>query len=90
MWGISTRDSVLEWSKWGGGNKLTYFSKGDLTRILENVWSFHDLPLPVGLFISFDQAWIAVKEFVETDGELPKAIVWVADHDLPPGAFPQP
>jgi hypothetical protein len=32
----------------------------------------------------------AVKEFIETDGELPKSIEWIADPDIPPGAFPDP
>jgi hypothetical protein len=31
-----------------------------------------------------------VKEFIETDGQLPKCIEWVADNDLPPGTFPDP
>lgn len=32
----------------------------------------------------------AVKEFIETDGQLPKCIEWVANKDLPPGTFPDP
>jgi hypothetical protein len=88
--GIPTLGSVLEWSKWGGGNKLTYFSKGDLSRILEHIRSVHDLPLPLGLFIPFEQAWTAVEEFVETDGELPKGIAWISEKDLPSQAFPKP
>jgi hypothetical protein len=46
--------------------------------------------LPVGLFIPFRTAWKAVREFIETDGELPKSIEWVADRDIPPEAFPDP
>jgi len=34
------------------------------------------------------KAYEAVKEFIETDGQLPKCIEWVADKDLPPGTFP--
>jgi hypothetical protein len=32
----------------------------------------------------------AVKEFLETDGELPKSIEWVANADLPRNTFPDP
>ena len=52
--------------------------------------SLHDTPLPIGLFISFREAWKAVKEFIETDGELPKSIELVANSDLPPNTFPDP
>jgi hypothetical protein len=50
----------------------------------------HGTPLSVGLFIPFRTAWSAVKEFIETNGELPKSIEWVASGDLPPEAFPDP
>jgi Immunity protein Imm1 len=50
----------------------------------------HNDPLPVGLFIPFKTAWLAVKEFIETDGALPKSIEWIANKDLPPGTFPDP
>jgi len=50
----------------------------------------HDTPLPVGLFIPFERAWSAVKEFMETEGALPKSIEWVANRDLPPNTFPDP
>ena len=38
----------------------------------------------------FPNAWKAVKEFIETDGELPKSIEWIASSDLPPEAYPDP
>jgi len=31
-----------------------------------------------------------VKEFIETGGQLPKCIEWVANKDLPPNTFPDP
>ena len=52
--------------------------------------NLHNDPLPVGLFIPFKSAWLAVKEFIETDGALPKSIEWVANKDLPAGTFPDP
>ncbi len=83
---------MLQYSKWDGRiqKKDTYNSKGDLSRLRESVRSFHGTPLSVGLFIPFAAAWNAVKEFIETDGELPKSIEWVASRDLPPSTFPDP
>jgi hypothetical protein len=46
--------------------------------------------MPIGLFIPFAEAWKAVKEFIETEGELPKSIEWVRNRDLPPNTFPDP
>jgi hypothetical protein len=74
--------------KWGGGFKDSYSSKGDLNRLdryYRDGWGSY---LPVGLFIPFEDAWRAVKEFIEADGALPKSIEWVADRDLPPDAYP--
>jgi hypothetical protein len=50
----------------------------------------HGDPLSVGLFVPFPVAWKAVKEFIETDGELPTSIEWIASSDLPPETFPDP
>lgn len=90
MWGHPVLGVLLIWSKWGGGHKQTFSSKGDLTKLREWVRSTHDTPLPVGLFIPYEAAWKAVKEFIETDGRLPKSIAWVANRDLPPNTFPDP
>jgi hypothetical protein len=38
----------------------------------------------------FKSAWLAVKEFIETDGQLPKSIEWIANKELPVGTFPDP
>jgi hypothetical protein len=58
-----------------------------LSHLREWVRNLDNDPLPVGPFKS---AWLAVKEFIETDGALPKSIEWVANRDLPPGTFPDP
>ncbi len=81
---------LLVWSKKGGGNNQTYTSKGNLARLREFVRTLQDTPLPVGLFVPFDRAWVAVREFLENDGALPKGIEWIADEDLPPNTFPGP
>jgi hypothetical protein len=90
MWGNPELGVLLIYSKWGGGYKDTFSSKGDMSQLQTLVRSLHDTPLPVGLFIPFETAWKAVKEFIETDGELPTSIEWVANRDLPPNTFPDP
>lgn len=90
MWGNPDLGVLLIYEKRGGGHKAGYCSKGDMSRIREWVRSLHDTPLPAGLFIPFDRAWLAVKEFIETEGQLPKSIEWVKGSDLPPGSFPDP
>jgi len=88
MWGHPDLGVLLVYSKWGGASKQMYSSKGDLTRLREWIRSKHGTPLPVGLFIPYAKAWRAVKEFIETDGELPDNIEWMANSDLPRGTFP--
>jgi len=90
MWGHPDLGVLLIWSKLGGGFNLMFGSKGDLTRLQEWVRSTHDTPLPVGLFVPYETAWKAVKEFLETDGELPTSIEWIANGELPPYTFPDP
>ena len=51
--------------------------------------SLHEDRLSVGLFVPFPVAW-KVKQFMETDGELPDSIEWIATKDLPPETFPVP
>lgn len=89
MWGIPDIGVLLIYDKIGPpGFRDTFSSKGDMTRLSELVDSLHSTPLPVGLFIPFEQAWLAVKEFMETEGQLPKSIEWVRNWDLPPNTFP--
>jgi len=91
MWGNPRHGVLLIYSKWGGGYKDTYTSKGDLTKLHHLVRSLHNTRLPIGLFIPFRAAWPAVKEFMETDGaRLPTSIEWIANSDLPENTFPDP
>jgi len=89
MWGHPDLGVLLIYSKWGGGVKEMYSSKGDLARLRKWVRSKQGTLLPVGLFIPHGTAWKAVKEFMETDGELPTSIEWVANRHLPQGTFPK-
>ena len=88
MWGHPELGVLLVYSKWGSGSKQMYSSKGNMARLREWVRSKHGTVLPVGLFIPFEDAWDAVKEFIESDGERPNSIEWVANRDLPRGTFP--
>lgn len=90
MWGHPQHGVLLIYKKWGGGQKQTYSSKGDLTRLREWIRTLHDDPMPVGLYIPYEKAWKAVEEFIKTDGQLPKSIEWIANRDLPPNTFPAP
>ena len=65
-------------------------SKGDLSRLGEWVRTLHGDARPIGLYIPFAEAWQAVKEFIESDGELPKSIAWISAEDLPNNTFPDP
>ena len=90
MWRNPDFGVLLIWSKWGGPYKEMFSSKGDLRRLRDFVSDLYGALLPIGLFVPFETAWKAVKEFIETNGELPKSIEWIANRDLPPGTFPDP
>ena len=90
LWGKPNLGVLLVYSRLGGGYGDFFSSKENMTRIREWVRSTHGDPLPIGLFIPFAPAYQAVKEFIETDGELPKSIEWIANKDLPPNTFAEP
>jgi hypothetical protein len=73
-----------------GPNGIGHYSIRDRTKLREWVETMHGDLQPIGLFIPFEMAWKAVKEFLETDGALPKSTNWVSVPDLPPGTFPRP
>jgi len=73
-----------------GAGRGAYYSKGDLTRLREWVKTAHDDRMPVGLFIPFDKAWKAIREFMERDAALPQSIAWLNETNLPKGTFPSP
>lgn len=90
LWGDQQLGVLLYYWKRGGDYKDAYFSKGDLSKLRQWTRTTHDDRMSIGLYIPFEMAWLAVKEFIETDGELPKAIEWIAGDDLPSDAFPGP
>lgn len=82
----------LYYRKWNGQLRRTfgYSSKGALSRLRDFVRDLHGDPHSAGLYIPFAEAWPAVKEFIEREGELPRSIAWIPDEHLPPGTFPDP
>jgi hypothetical protein len=90
MYGHAELGVLLLYQKTGGQGRGVFSSRGDLTRLGEWVRTLHNDPMPIGLFIPYDQAWLAVKEFIETEGTLPKSIAWIANSELPPETFPDP
>lgn len=90
MWRNPDLGILLIYKKWGRDLDITYTCRGDLTRLRQWVRSKHQTPLPIGLFIPFEKAWSAVREFIETEGSLPKSIEWIANRDLPAETFPLP
>jgi Immunity protein Imm1 len=90
MWGNTKHGVLLIHTRPGNGKLQAHSSKGDLSRLGELIRGKHDTPLPVGLFIPFEKAWLAVTEFVEMEGALPKSIEWIANSELPANTFPDP
>jgi Immunity protein Imm1 len=90
MLGSPDRGVLLHYHKWGRGVAESYYSKGNLGRLQEWLKTKDGDLMPIGLFIPFEVAWKAVKEFIERDGALPTSIAWVAGRDLPASAFPDP
>jgi hypothetical protein len=83
------RGVLLHYWKFGGGHAEMFYSQGDLRRLQEWVQTRDGELMPVGLFLPFETAWQAVKEYIETDGALPRSIAWFPGEDVPPYAFPR-
>jgi Immunity protein Imm1 len=90
MLGNPDHGVLLHYDRAGGGRRDSYYSRGDLRRLREWVLTLHGDLMPIGLYIPFETAWLAVKEFIETDGALPKSVAWIAGDDIPGDAFPRP
>jgi hypothetical protein len=78
----------LMYERVGRRHKETRYSKGDPKRLHEWVENAYGDLIPVGLFVPFEMAWTALKDFIKTDGELPRSIEWIKSGDLPPGTWP--
>jgi hypothetical protein len=82
------KHGILLWyNKSGGGEWEAKYSKGDSAKWRQWVETPQGDQMPAALFIPFEMAWKAVKEFIEREGALPKNVEWIADFDLPDFAF---
>lgn len=68
----------------------TYSSKGDLTKLRTFVRTRQGDLMPLGLFIPFEKAWQATKDFIENDGQRSTAIDWVDNRTFDEDTFPVP
>ena len=77
---------TLDFARWHGRIRRLdrYCSIGDLNRLWRFTYSLQGDPYSLGLFIPFEEAFKAVKEFIESDGDLPTSIGWVSGEGLPP------
>jgi len=90
LWG-SKMHGVMIWYRIGTlMDSNHYFSKGDMLRIRRFYRTAHGDLRPLAFFIPFERALVAVKEFISTNGELPKSIEWISSNDVPPNTFPEP
>jgi hypothetical protein len=83
---------TLDFARWHGRIRRLdrYCSVSDLGQLGRFVYGLQGIPYSLGLFIPFEEAYKAVKEFIESDGELPTGIGWVSGEDLLPERFPVP
>jgi hypothetical protein len=88
IWSHPEGGLLLMYERTGSDIDETYYSAGDLNRLREWVRTLHGDPMPVGLFIPYERAWIAVKAFLETDGTRSMDIEWISAEELPPNTFP--
>jgi hypothetical protein len=78
---------LLWYNKSGGRQWEAKYSKGDTTKWRQWIETPQGDHMSVALFIPFETAWKAVKEFIERDAALPRSIEWIVDDDLPEYAF---
>jgi hypothetical protein len=92
MMGSLEHGVTLDFARWHGRIRRLdrYCSDGDLRRLGQFMYSLQGHPYSLGLFIPFEEAFKAVKEFIESDGELPTCIGWISGKDLLPERFPVP
>jgi hypothetical protein len=92
MMGSPDHGVTLEFARWHGRIRRLdrYCSVGNLRRLRRFMHSLQGYPYSLGLFIPFEEAFKAVKEFIESDGELPTGVGWISGKDVLPDRFPNP
>jgi hypothetical protein len=82
------KQGILLWyDKSGGGQRVGKYSKGDPTKWRQWIETPQGDQMSAALFIPFETAWKAVKEFIEREAALPQSIEWNDERDLPDYAF---
>lgn len=86
MMGCPDHGVTLDFARWHGRIRRLdrYCSVGDLRRLRQFMVSLQGDPYSLGLFIPFGEAFRAVKEFIDSDGELPTSIGWISGEGFPP------
>jgi hypothetical protein len=86
MTGSPGHGVMLDFARWHGRIRRLdrYCSTGDLRLLGRFMYSLQGEPYSLGLFIPFEEAFKAVKEFIESDGELPTSIGWISGEGFPP------
>ncbi len=79
------------YSKRGAPGSFSFTSKGDFSKLGLYTQTMRGDIRPAWLYIPFEEAWKAVKEFIETNGDvLPTSIEWISNKDLTRDTFPDP
>jgi len=78
---------LLNHRKSGARHREHWYSKGDPAKWRQWVEIRQQDLMSAAMFIPFEAAWLAVKEFIERDGALPNSIEWVSLDELPIFAF---
>ena len=82
------KHGILLWyNKSGGRQWVAKYSKGDPTKWRQWVETPQGDQMSAALFIPFETAWKAVKEFIEREAALPQSIEWIDERALPDYAF---
>ena len=90
MWGVKGTGVMIWYWQMGSGGPKHFMSKGDMGRLKEFYRTAHGDLRPLAFFIPFDEALLAVKELIASEGALPASIEWVNSDDLPDHTFPEP
>ena len=90
LWGDPRYGVLLWYHRDGIEDGMNLYSRGDMSKMGSYMRTLHDDPMPLGLFIPFEKAFLAVEDFINGEGKLSERIEWVPAHELPLNAFPDP
>ncbi|MEM7303584.1 MAG: hypothetical protein AAF468_21095 [Pseudomonadota bacterium] len=88
MWFSPKFGVMLFYHRYGIEDGEIYYSKGDMSKIHTVKRNKHSDPLPVALFIPFDDAFNALEDFINSEGKRSDRIEWVSGLDIPSNTFP--